>query len=159
MMARFLLFASGRGVIGGDVKAMGPAVVVVLKATNCATNDLLRFGGRSRGASGDWRCGCVLWGDRRDAIEGELGLQGRHMVSVQGILVRELRNRVRGDGVSEGRWGGHEVGGVCGVEIRRMVCTGLVEFTMGASEEFFESWPVMARAAAPAEDIEGVAIG
>ena len=98
-------------------------------------------------------------GDGRDAIEGELRLQGRDLVSVQGILVGELRNRVRGDGGSEGGWGGHEVGGVCGVEIRRVVCFGLVEFTMGASEEFLESWPVTARAATPAEDIEGVTIG
>ena len=82
LVARFLLFASGRGVIRGYVKAMRPAVVVVLKTTHSATDDRLRFGVRSWGGGGDGRCGCVLRGDRRDAIEGELGLQGRDLVSV-----------------------------------------------------------------------------
>ena len=96
LVTRFLLFASGRGVVWGYVKAMGPAVVVVLETTDSATDTRLRFGGRSWGSGrswgngGDGRCGCILRGDGRDAIEGELRLQGRDLVSVQGILVGKL---------------------------------------------------------------------
>ena len=96
LVTGFLLFAGGRGVVWGYVKAMGPAVVVVLETTYGATDDWLRCGARSRGGGrswgdgGDGRCGSILRGDGRDAIEGELCLQGRDLVSVQGILVGKL---------------------------------------------------------------------
>jgi hypothetical protein len=71
LMARFLLLACGRGVIVSDVKPMGPTVVVVLETTNSAANG---FGGFSGRGSGDRRSRSGVWGDRGDAIEGELGL-------------------------------------------------------------------------------------